>query len=721
MLYTGQFKNINEILYQLDIITSIGTGTTEILFTNSPFTVDVNKGSTIYEPLKLSNATCTLLDSNYHFDLYSSTAQGTKVTLTNVDAGTVEWVGYLTPNIYTQGFEQEFESIELECIDGLSTLENIMYSTIDPNQIKIYSFQTILLSIIKKCNCYNNIYINANNNLLTGTTANILKEIFMNEQNFFSEDGEAMTSKEVLTEMFKYLGNTLMAVGDSLFILDYDYIKNGYSNYYKLSTTNNWVSLTESTVSIPVDSRIISSTDFKSNGGKIELDNTYNQISISTSLYKKDSLLPDFFDEKLLTNHWLTREWNSIDQEWDSDTVYLFKYFFHQNYSNSGYTNTETWTPVNLNTEPYNPLIEPTTGGTLDYNYTSNYAGAAIMQMTSYPITNYGGTVPNSLTWNNYILLHRHDFWGGYGNRKVLFTKTLPQTSFLFDNYYIVIDGSMLHDNRLGKMYIDEDYVNNTKSLAFGDFEDLHFDESDLYQLAKLKIGNKYWGGILTGWTTTETTFKIQFAKGNEKRGINNWFRVYNTIEYTSGIDAIGQKIPINASDNLIGDVYFELQTPNTMINNSKSESVWLKDFSVKLVKPSTNKDDTTDTLYKNVINDNFVNDFSELNLKICSQTDKGMSYSSVIQKGSQDSIYKYNSKIYNKSLNLYQKQEYNLIERYVNQYSEPRKCFVLTLNNNINPYTVFTVPNYSDDCIVDSMSIDYFNGSNEVRIIEKV
>jgi hypothetical protein len=86
MIYTGQFKSINNTLYQVDINVNDGNnGTSEIIFSDEPFKIELNTNSTIYEPLKLSNATCTIISDSYNFNLYSATAQGTKMTLKDVD------------------------------------------------------------------------------------------------------------------------------------------------------------------------------------------------------------------------------------------------------------------------------------------------------------------------------------------------------------------------------------------------------------------------------------------------------------------------------------------------------------------------------------------------------------------------------------------------------------------------------------------------------------
>ena len=186
-------------------------------------------------------------------------------------------------------------------------------------------------------------------------------------------------------------------------------------------------------------------------------------------------------------------------------------------------------------------------------------------------------------------------------------------------------------------------------------------------------------------------------------------------------IDANGQLIPIKATDSLIGDVEFTLYTPQNIIPKFRVDNVFLKDFKIEIVKQNLENNSDTDTQYVNVINSNFVNEFSELSFKVCSQTNKGMNYSSIIEKND-IGVYKYNQSIFNKSLNKDQLQEHNIIEKYVNQYSIPKKILNLTLENCYFPYTLFDYSLFpTDKYIVSKMSIDYFNNNNLLTIVEKI
>ena len=804
MTYTGQFRNINNILYQVDIqINNDLSGTTEIMFSDEPFTVDYNDGDTIFEPLKLSNATCTILSENYLFDLYSSTAQGTKITLTNVDENKVEWVGYVTPNIYNQNWENNIESIEIEAIDGLSTLDNYKYITIDSDNKKMKSFQDILLHCIKQCNCYNNIYINQNNylsskttdtriyneltyhyitsdylnwgyltsnypvtselkitvngtdnytiaagykqsdtnyrvndlssmivtpesdstyfyvnndNLVVGTgytTTTVIDHLYISEQNFFTSnddnnDGlkDGKSYKEVLTSLLQYLGYTITAKGSDLYILDYDYLKNGYTDYTLLSTSDNWSTYSTSTVTVN-DIHNIVGEDFKKNGSNIELTETYNQVVIKTSENKVSTLLPDFFDDNYLTNIKSDNAlWNDYEQFYNGDNTYLQKFYKNSQWKTYYYNDDVNWQEQTFNT--------------LSNNILATKIGASFVREASFKSAD---NVANA-SFTDYICLHRHlearnnssnqSQFDTYKNTLhpliTLNAGNIPEAAYLYNNYYLVINGSALWDDRGNTAYIDDSLSRDN---------DTGIESAKLKITASLKIGDKYWNGIT--WGTGATTFNIYFDKGTEKHLYYNWFEVKNNVTYKEWLDQSGQKIAVSKTDKLVGDVEFSIYTPQSVMNSYRVDCVWLKDFKISLVKPSQNIKDDTDTEYRNVINSNFVNDFSDLTLDVISDTNKGLNYSVVIEKVNEELGYRNNTTLCTKSLEINQKPEFNLIQKIVHQYQVPRKKLNITLGNEYKPYTLFTCDKFQNEkFIIDKMSIDYYNDNNTLTIVEK-
>ena len=192
MKYTAQFYDINEKLYTLEI----GSGEVQnITLSATPFITELETSdSHLYKPCKYSSATIGMITDDYKFDLYSSTAQQNKVVLSS--ASGIVWVGYVTPNLYSQGYENELEEIEVEAIDALSTLQYYKYTTIGGKK-DIVSFTQIINHLLSKCNAYSSFYISDNTQLNATSDFCLPSKMYISEQNFFDEDDEPMTMQEV--------------------------------------------------------------------------------------------------------------------------------------------------------------------------------------------------------------------------------------------------------------------------------------------------------------------------------------------------------------------------------------------------------------------------------------------------------------------------------------------------------------------------------------------
>lgn len=282
MKYTAQFYDINEKLYTLEI----GSGEMQnITLSATPFITELETSdSHLYKPCKYSSATIGMITDDYKFDLYSSTAQQNKVVLSNTDG--IVWVGYVTPNLYSQGYENELEEIEVEAIDALSTLQYYKYTTIGGKK-NIVLFTQIINHLLGKCNAYSSFYISDNTQLNATSDFCLPSKMYISEQNFFDEDDEPMTMQEVLEEVCKYLNVTAVADGDKVYFLDYDAIKNGINTYYKFT-----IGSTASTKITLQQSKEIEASDYVENGGQLSLDNVYNKVTVKDSLYSFDSIIP---------------------------------------------------------------------------------------------------------------------------------------------------------------------------------------------------------------------------------------------------------------------------------------------------------------------------------------------------------------------------------------------------------------------------------------------
>ena len=137
MYYWGFFRNIdtsnddNGQLYKVVIITNwqnneVSVGN-ELLLTDSPFTVEYSTDDDIFKPYKCSTATIGILQRDINYSFNSATNNNVLVKLlkynndgTQEDLSlmasdnihfTVEWIGFATPNAYSQSYESYYDII----------------------------------------------------------------------------------------------------------------------------------------------------------------------------------------------------------------------------------------------------------------------------------------------------------------------------------------------------------------------------------------------------------------------------------------------------------------------------------------------------------------------------------------------------------------------------------------------------------------------------------
>lgn len=689
MKYTAQFYDINNKLYTLEI----GSGQAQpITLSSTPFVTEIETSDEhLYKPCKYSSATIGIIANDYMFDLYSSTAQQNKVTLS--DGNGVVWVGYVTPNLYSQGYENEFEEIEIEAIDALSTLQYYKYVPVDSKK-EIVSFIDIINHLLGKCNAYSEFYISDTTQYNATANECLASKTYISEQNFFDEDDEPMSMQEVLEEICQYLNLTAIADGEKVYFLDYDGLKNGINTYYKFVIGSN--TPTKVTLS---QTKEITASDYAENGGQLSLDNVYNKVSVKDSLYSFDSIIPSIWDEDKLTNY--GGSWNYVQEVNEDGTggkhKCFFKYLKNSNYKCYYYNKTT--------------LGRVTAPTTVNYAATQNYVGATICKAFFDKVDSYDKKY-NDINFTDYLLLHVHNTYDG--TLRPLFELEVNDSnvSFIGGSTYLIIKGNFLFMDRENEMYIMQGYMNKNDD----------FNPSNLYIDCKLQYGDKYWNG--TAWTTTNSTFKLFFDNnGQTKHCINQQFPVKNNITWDMGIDGEGYAIPMPSTTEVItGKPTFTLYHPHKVDNSYRCDAVWLSDFDIEAKVQNFNKDSEkdSDTEYSNVIDEDFVNEMNNVDFKICTWDNKECNYSAPCYSNNGNS-FSYLDKVYNKATQQFLRFEEHLIYRLVTQYGTPSAILNLNLKNHFKVYATMT-----DNClpnklfIVDNITTDYALDKQEIKLIEK-
>ena len=199
--YSGQFKNIQEETYTIEIESQIAnpvSETIELTFGETPCVITTESDG-MFSPIKSRSCTIDIITDSWLFDLYSPTAKGVQV---RVKKGMItQFFGYLTPNSYNQSYTYR-DNVSLEAIDAVSVLKEFKYTTVDsiPKYQKIVD---IIIRLLYNAGYDGMLYIpNSYTSLNGSSNSTAVHSLYVSEGNFFDDDDEhtPWTQYEVLEE-----------------------------------------------------------------------------------------------------------------------------------------------------------------------------------------------------------------------------------------------------------------------------------------------------------------------------------------------------------------------------------------------------------------------------------------------------------------------------------------------------------------------------------------
>lgn len=698
MIYSGTFESVNNTRYRVDIKTG-GNQRQELTLSGSPFVTQMDQSDEIiYTPAKYQTATVGFITPDYNLDIYSPAAQGTKVELYEVgNSDTLMWTGYVTPNLYDQGFSKHIEEVQVECIDALSTLQYFKYSTENKSTV---TFWYIINKLIKQCNAYTQFYISDNTQLTEDGNSCIAKKLYISESNFFDEkeDGEtdqdvAWTCQEVLEEICRYLGLTAIADKDSVYFVDYDAIKAGINTYWRYTVDNN------SGQKVTVNFRkAITGSDFSATGSTLSLDNVYNKVNVVSDYNTFEDVIPGVFDNMVnitagsdtalasssnVNNGMygevvsgndgnmiimMDRVYNPQSGSYGDYNTVAVKYFNNPNYkfykyNSGGLDITNTYTSLNYTD------TKTIRGATIAQFFVKkldkiSFWQSMLMQILQGYLTLDDWLKRNqisNLTFTNYIMMLNPDT-NHISNENAVnypyFETVVNDTNALFggQNAYLLIKGSYIFH-----YFNDDPYPipDNEADISEGRYK---IDASTAYLLAKLQWGDLYWNG--DSWQNANTTFTIPFvpsnADGDDRRADALMFKenkFVNTVSWRIGTNETGQIIPMpDATVAISGLPKLTIYKPIDPTweghgQHYKMNRVFLKDFAIKAIvgDPTFSNANDSDTNYSMVIDEDYIQELGDIKMRIATHDNKNPNFSCVAYMDGDE--YRFLDKTYNKAL----------------------------------------------------------------------
>lgn len=763
----GYFYGLDGSFYTLKIFQGQEYETfTEVeLAGEAPFVVTYNTSSTPFEPIRTSTATISLVHNSYLDELYTPYAHGTKVVLYRRDdedtQDTCVWSGYLVPKIYSQGYVNEYETIELEAADCISSLQYFKYEKMNDNGC--VSFKQLIDGMLDATGMLKNIYWPYSK--ISNSRWIMPEDLGIYEKNFFSNDtDEPWTWEEIMKEMCQYLGLTLIQWNNEVYFLDMTAIGSGDDRYVKYINKQKGGDYYIST-DIPMTQDLS-----RGNDADISFEPIYNKVVVKDNFYNVEELIPDIFDDRYLTNrngefftaveatpptpvkanYVSTIKGNGLKTTNESTSDDEYKYFlriYDHEYYKSRYDDSD--------------MLR---GGMDNAAVLSAMLGATIVDLGVVDETTFVGEVwdpantgngvhigaidyANSIDYKRYLmicqmhkegtLLNQNGEGDGSLNKVVMRTPKLKFPCHITEDAYAIINFNMTATRHLLRPYINPDWAKEGPSCKN---EDFNLKAAPNSPPLRFIVGDKCWSTHDKKWVDKGSRWDrvtVSVLKDAPLKDYwNTELKAANNVSYTMNINEAGYAIPLK-DINLDDEIQIEILNPSPgtwwykgldIYDGSAGEKynafTWISDFTIKICEKGQDiEKQDSDVIYENVVDVDSINELNEITLKFTSHhSNVKPSYSNVVEwiDGKRVFVEGISEPAIGSGVQL---PEENLIERYVNQYSTQTKKIGITLPaNNITPFDRIkgldiTYPN--DNYMQLGTEIDFAKGSQKITYIQ--
>lgn len=703
----GYFRDINDnTLYKVVIITdyqeyNLGQGQgEEITLLANPISIEYEGADDVFAPYRCSTMTVRFLQERFDESLNNALGNNVFVTLQKEEGGNYKtiWQGFATPNAYNQPFINVVgDEFELECQDALSTLKYCKFQRQIKQHLSIKAYIQLaffqLGSIYKSC--------------IYPTTPNNFLDMCISQENFFDEDNEAMSYLNILEEICKYLGLTLTTEGEDVLLLDPH-----CEEYAQFNLQSGEIQ----TVTFIREESILNKEDISSNDCNISLLPSYNKISLTAKHYPVEKKIPKFEDMELepCSGYGVKGQYGASilcdETGGDSQHVQLFKVFNQQigaynvflRYNHfEGYEDFTFYSHPKDENKDYTTKL-PIANETVlnkEFIYTHNVSAPCEYETQEIKKEEFGN-VPKSVSLKKAFI-----FQTAFGNsqNKELFLDPSKQKDDWSEINQTV--NQVLFSHRIARVTTNDNPFGNIVNINFnfscywGSYLPCKKLQKNDYKelLYRLRFAGKYYNDKEKKWQDKPYNCSVQYDDGGNLIVPNS-----NTDWKTSLLFGEHKGINVPLPPNQSGDVYFEFLRPFTsmrLVTKIKKGALFdekyyekyrgtegcnlITDYEATIYGLSNSKDDS-ETVYENQLSDNkFIEEKSDIELKVCTFEDgKATSYSSPYFYSQEKGVQILRGLDYGLYFGT---PEDNIITRAINQYQTPQLKMEITLNRELS------------------------------------
>lgn len=318
MYLHGHFYNQREERIEVHILTGgdrtketvIGEKNGELSFTDDPVELTSQVNDT-FDHLLCQQATVRLLARNFVPDFFCASCRDAVVNIYR--EGECLFAGFIEPQSYSQGYNEEFDEIELSCIDALTALQYAKYRDVGSlgvlyNVVKAEAEQRTFLAMLKEIldgvtaeldivggNAMRYLYDGSKAvDDLAGNRYSIFGQLTVSELLYLGdEEDDVWQQDEVLEEILKYLNLHIVQDGFTFYLFSWESVKGDERIYWRDLLTGASVTTARQTTDIVTG--LVTDTDTTISVGEV-----YNKIMLTAKVESMESVIESPLDNDLL-------------------------------------------------------------------------------------------------------------------------------------------------------------------------------------------------------------------------------------------------------------------------------------------------------------------------------------------------------------------------------------------------------------------------------------
>jgi len=629
-MFNLQFRDYANRLWAVDVI---GDDIPDAILQGSEEPLQINyKSDDTYSPIMGSAATLSIIGQDYLQALFTSSPTANYVSIKR--DGITQWEGYVTPNVYAQDFSNTWFELEVECVDPLSVLDLIPYGNNIPKTFKDIIVEAF--THLPQCEL-NNICVQKG---IQMNNAEPLAQLSVANSNWYDEEGNPASYKEVLEEIARYLNMTFIYNKGSLYLIDKTSLTEGFWSYSKgdgyVAARDYYEAILHGVVK----------DNYRGANHTMGFSEAKNKISVVNSLYEIKSIFPDIQEGDFIREYEYTKGNNVRRKRY---------YKFGDKFKSAKYSAA----PASEWGVHYAKYIE--------FDWANR---------------------PSSLNWDEVINIQ---FPSAVSDTLCLLENVITQPSEAYwSNLYISLSGEVRLNTSL-------DGFDDKVTRPQGAFNPARIP-------VEVKIGDYYWtgknGALDEKWSKTRTKVLVSFQSDNSsgENIVNKWMPIVEENDFVNSVpDLSGKLIYIPLNSSLSGDLIIRFFRPfvsdkpwdgtdpwSKWSRDSEIKSWMLKDFNVKFQRPDSNsyaQDEIKgerDRLYETVIEASYKSKDVEIKLALSTEQNEDLAKSIVMQ--SVDGGRQYLGEFEKKGIT--QIAEKHILSDYVTQLESPRAELALILED---------------------------------------